>query len=154
MNSVIEKIYEKSSKENILYAAGIMSFLYITKSTFGMISSFYRNNSKKKEIKTILEKEKTKFMADNSKFTKYEQSYLLYLKVLNTAYRKEFAEFNKNRLKIFNGDNIYKYIKCVKEFLKNLKFIEQDILKIIFNDLKVDEDGSESEFNIEKLNIR
>ena len=64
------------------------------------------------------------------------------------------CKFNKNRLKIFNGDNIYKYIKCVKEFLKNLKFFEQDILKIIFNDLKVEEDRSVSEFNIEKLNIR
>jgi len=154
MNTVIEKIYEKSSKENILYAAGIISVLYITKSTFGMISSYFRNNSKRREIKTILDKEKPKSMADNLKFTKYEQSYLLYLKVLNTAYRKEFAEFNKNRLRIFNGDNIYKYIKCIEEFLRNLKFIEQDILQMIFNDLKIEEDLSESEFNIDKLNIR
>jgi hypothetical protein len=108
MNSIVDKIYEKSTKENILYAAGIFSALYIAKSTLGLFSSFFKNNSKNKEIKSILEKEKAKLNADPSQFTKYDISYLLYLKILNTAYRREFSDFNKNRLKIFNADNIYK----------------------------------------------
>lgn len=154
MNSIVEKIYEKSTKENILYAAGILSVFYITKSTFGFFFSFLGSNNKNKEIRSILEKEKSKFIADPPQFTKYEMSYLMYLKILDTAYRKEYSDFNNNRLKIFNADNIYRYIKCVEQFLKDLKLIEQEILKIVFDDLKIDWESSEIEFNYDKLNIR
>ena len=154
MNSYLDIVYEKATKENILYAAGIVSVLYIAKSTFGLISSYFANNNKNNEILEILAKEKAKLIADSSQFTKYELSYLLYLKILNSAYKKELNEFNKNRLRIFNADNIYKYIDCVNQYLKNLKFIEQDILAVIFEDLKIDSQSTEIEFNYDKLNIR
>ena len=154
MNSIVDKFYDKATKENILYAAGIISVFYIAKSTFGLFSSYFKNNRKYKEIKAILEKEKTKLMADQTQFSKFDLSYLLYLKILNQSYRKEFCEFNKNRLKIFNADNIYKYINCVEQFIRDLKFIEQDIFKIIFDDLKIDSESSEINFNCDKINIK
>jgi hypothetical protein len=154
MNSYLDIVYEKATKENILYAAGIVSVLYIAKSTFGLISSYFANNNKNNEILEILAKEKAKLIADSSQFTKYELSYLLYLKILNSGYKKELIEFNKNRLRIFNADNIYKYIDCVNQYLKNLKFIEQDILAVIFEDLKIDSQSTEIEFNYDKLNLR
>ena len=154
MNSFLDKVYERATKENILYAAGIISALYIVKSTFGMISSCFANNNNTKEILGILEKEKAKLIADPTQFTKYELSYLLYMKILNSAYRKELTDFSKNRFRIFNADNIYKYINCVDQFLKNLKFIEQEILIIIFEDLKIDSESTEIEFNYDKLNLR
>jgi len=153
MNSYFDKVYEKATKENIFYAAGIVSLLYIAKSTFGMISSYFANNKKNKEILEILAKEKAKLTADSSQLTKYELSYLFYLKILNSAYKKELVEFNKNRLRIFNADNIYKYIDCVNQYLKNLKFTEQDILAIVFEDLKIDLQSTEIEFNYDKFNI-
>ena len=72
---------------------------------------------------------------NSNKTQKQEIAYLCYLKILNGTYSKEIDSFEKERYKIFETNDLDKYLICIENFNNNFKLIEHNILKEIYLDL-------------------
>jgi hypothetical protein len=158
MTSIINGIYENSLKQNVVNFLAIGGGIYILKSSYNFITNYFKEKNENKEIKILIEKEKSKINTDlslsqNQNYNKKNEIvFSLYFKILNTVYKKNFSTFNKKRLIIFNNDDIEKYINYVEEFLKNLKYVEENILRIIHEELKLDPESNDLKYD--KINIR
>ena len=119
MNNVITYFEKNSRAQNALLTAGVFSALYLVKSTWSFISSYYKDKNEGQEIKAIIEKEKNKIPSED--LAKNETIFFMYYKILYTVYKKDFADFDIKRRAIFNSDNIEKYTTYVKTHLKTLK---------------------------------
>jgi hypothetical protein len=151
----INSILENSLKQNLMYVMAVGGAAYITKSTYDLFSNLIRERNENKEIKNLIEKEKLKFNPENLNNENYKNELCVYLyyKILNTVFKKEIAIFNKKRREIFASEDLEKYWNYLIEYIKNLKLREENILKIIYDELKIDESQQE-ELKPEKLDIK
>lgn len=149
MSFLINVISESSTKQKITYSLALGGALYLIKSFYEKLGNFFKERNENKEIIQLIEREKEKFKINNLNLndpkTKNEVAYFLYYKVLYNVYKNEFAKYSKKRMQIFLTDDLDKYNLYVQDFLKNLKFIEQNILQIIYLELNIDENEIQSE---------
>ena len=68
--------------------------------------------------------------------------YFCFYKCLRTLFEKEFVKFEKERRELYKG-NILKYISFCESFMGRMRLIEEDLFKIISNELKTDDDVKE-----------
>jgi hypothetical protein len=126
-------ILENSLKQNLLYISAIASSFYISKSLYDFIKSIKIERKRNKEIKRILESEKSE-LGNESNLSK-EQIIYLYYKILFTVYNKEYTEFNSSKRKILKGNNILQYINYIKQF----EIFDEEILKSIYEEFDLEE---------------
>ena len=134
-------LMESSLKQKLLYFLAFGSTLYITRSTYSFFSNILKERNENKEIKHIIEKEKSKSDFNLEQSNVEEKSVYLYYKILNSVYKKETSNFNKKRREIYKLDDIEKYYRFVKEHLRDLKIIEENIFRIIYDELNIDDNG-------------
>jgi hypothetical protein len=146
-------LLENSLKQNLLYIMAVGGAFYISKSTYDFFINLIKERNENKEIKNLLQKEKLKISQEILKNSKNEICLQLYYKILNTVYKKDLLNFNKKRREIFNLDDIEKYITFCEEYLKDLKLIEENIFKIIYSDLKID-DNAQDGLKSEKIDMK
>jgi hypothetical protein len=153
--NLINSILENSLKQNLVYVMAVGGACYITKSTYDLFSNIYRDRNENKEIKNLLEKEKLKINPENLNNITFRNEICVYLyyKILNTVFKKEISKFNKKRREIFLFNDTEKYYNYVNDYIRNLKLREENIFKIIYDELKIDESSLE-EFKPEKLVMR
>lgn len=144
-------ITRNSIRQNITYLLAVFGAGYILKSSYDVISSYLKDLNYNREISKIIENEKATINQELSADSKLQICFYLYYKILQTVYTKELSDFDKKRRFYFELDYLDKYISCVEEFLKNLKLIEQNILLIVNDSLKLE--GS-NYTNQDKFNIK
>lgn len=151
--NVLNGIFENSLKQNLTYLLAIGGGIYIFKSTYEMISGFLKNRNQNKEIKILIQNEKAKIKQELLNNSKFEVCFYLYYKILHTIFKKDIIIFTQTRRNIFNQDDIERYITYVEDYLKILKFIEQHILQIIYEELEIDSTVSDN-FKNDKFDIK
>jgi hypothetical protein len=147
----MDQYLNSTAKNNMLNILAIGGGIYVLKSIYDTISGYFKESNEIKQIKSIIEKDKSLNNSEMSRLSKNEICYLLYLNILHTVYRKHISSFNKRRLALFKSDDMKSYIACIEDYLEKSKLIEQNILQIIFEELKIEKEGSD--FTYEKINI-
>jgi hypothetical protein len=130
------------NKQNVVYVLAIGGICYIVKSTYDYFSSSLKEKKENRQIKSLIEKEKSNITSDviknkNSKHMK-EIYFYIYYKVLYTVYQGEFSDFIKKRRKFFSSSDVGNYFNYSLEFIKNIRPVEQNIFQHISEELDVD----------------
>lgn len=153
------KDIKRGISNNIYFIAAAVSGCYLLKASYDSISSYRQRSNLAKEIRVIIDDEKTKQSdPENTTDKNVEFCYYLYYKCLKTILSKEFKAFDLKRREYFNKEKTEQYCSHVVNFYRSIKPTEQLIIKQIMLELALNENFDSqvkvNDFDFNSINRR
>jgi hypothetical protein len=133
---------------NFLYLGAALSSMFMIKSIVGTISHWFATKGQSREILKVVHNNKDSNSLRH--LNQHELCYYLYFKVLHCVYKKKLKEYDTLRRK--NFDNLDRYIKIIESHNNEFKFIDENVLQLIYKEL--DLNGSDTEPSIDMAKIK